>query len=326
MFSDRVVPSLLALAGAVVLPLATIGGPAANAAVASSDGVSFFSGDTTFHAGGHVWAMTFSADSHAAEFFVSTSHEYDSWTFRSAPANLKVNQNTDHATFNAHNSFAPVAFVKLNFTPKQGIWYDCPVGTRLVYYGTMTGSVALVANHRGLKFRAARVRFRSASLTLVNSCTGPTGVLPCANGTWSIGTTTRAAGGTPGLPGRQTYSVRVTKNVRLGRPAGAILGIHVFAKTSQPVFSFAKKTLRVSGGRSRVISGSALLRAVAPATVRFSPCTLNGKSYRARDAFYRASFRSPRGGQLQARSIVAGRIKEPRSGGAIFDIVTLKRA
>jgi hypothetical protein len=321
-------PGLLALAGAVVLSLAPISGAAASPA-AGSPGVVFSSGKATFRVGGHVWTMSISAGSQAAEIVAGTTHESDSWTFSSAPANLKVNASTGGATFDSHNSFAPVAFVKLKFTARSRRHESCLSGSEVVFSGSVSGSVTLVANHKGLKFRSAHAKFRSSSLIVDNSCKVRTVPLPCVNGTWSIGTTSVASGSAPGLPGRQTYQVAVFKTVKLGRPAGAFLGIDVFANTSKPVYNPTKKTLAVTGSRSGGISGSAVLKAAGPGTPGFMPCTLSGKRYRERLEFYVASFTSPKGGEFQARSLVVGRLKVARSGssssGAFFDIVSVKR-
>jgi hypothetical protein len=316
--------SALLVVGAAVLPIATIGGTPANGAVATPAMISFNSGEATFHVGGHAWVMNIQVAGSLAFIALSTTHEFDSWSFGSWPAaDFKANGSTGNATFDSHNSFAPEAFVNLKFTAKSRRSESCSHGSETAVSGSASGSVTLVATKR-LKFKSAHVSFKSPVLLIDRNCVLPPGPVICANGVWTITGGALATGTTPGLPGRETYSMIVNKSVTLARPADALLFIQIFANTSKPVFDAAKKTLDVAGGGP--ISGSALLKATSPPTVHSFRCTLSGKHFKARDASYQGSFTSPKGGELQARSIVVGLIKvtHVKDSSSFFDVVTIK--
>jgi hypothetical protein len=322
---SRFVPGLLTVVGAAVLPLATIGSAPANAAVAAPATISFSSGQATFHVGGHTWVMNITVTGSLAIISVGTTHEFDSWNFTSwPPADFKANATTGNATFDSHNSFAPVAFVNLKFTAKSRRPESCSHGSETAVSGSVSGSVTLVAN-KGLKFKSAHVKSKSPVLLIDHNCTAK-GPVICANGVWTITSSTLATGTAPGLPGRQTYLLDLTKDVMLAQPANAFIFIQVFANTSKPVYNATKNTLRVTG--TRPVSGSALLKATRRLRVDSFPCTLNRKHFKARDVHYEASFTSPKGGELQARSLVAGRLTVTHSPGStsFFDIVAIKPA
>lgn len=322
---SRLVPGLLAVVGAAVLPLATVGAAPANAAVAAPAQVSLSGSGATFHVAAHTWAMSVSVAGSVAIFSVGTTHEFDAWTFGTWPAtDFKANATTGNATFDSHNSFAPFAFVNLKFTAKSRRHESCSHGSETAVSGSISGSVTLVAANKGLKFKSAHVNFKSSTVFIDRNCVLPPGPTICTNGVWDIGGGANANGNTPGLPGRQTYSMIVNKDVTLGRLKDAFIFSQIFANTSKPVFSATKKTLHVAGGGP--ISGSALLKATKSPVVNSFKCTLNGKHFKARDASYEGSFTSPKGGELQARSLVVGLIKvthTPKSD-SFFDIVTIK--
>jgi len=318
----------LALAGAAILSVASLtGAAAANAAPATSTSFSFLSGSATFRVGGHAWrvsVLNFS-DIRSTAIEIDTGHENDQWSFPSSPSLLTVNQRTGNATFNAHNSFAPVAFVTLKFTATKRHKASCTSGSETDFSGSVSGSLTLIANNKGLKFKSAHAQFTGGSLSIDHGCVPPTAPLPCGPGVWSIGSpTVNAAGTASGVPGQRTFVASVFEHVNLKAPKRASIDIGVAASSNKPVFNSTKKTLQVSA--RGVISGSALFKASGPPFVSISKCVLGGKHFKATDTSYTASFTSPRGGVFQTRTIVAGLLKAPRSGLSFFDIITFKRA
>jgi hypothetical protein len=327
---SRGVSRTLVLAGAAVLALSPLGAAAsASAAVpARAPAISFFAGVAKFTVGGHTWSLSISDLGVGDEVGISTTHELDSWVFFSAPAsNLTVNKKTGNATFNAHNSLAPIAFFDLTFHATSRTKEHCHSGSETIFRGRTTGSVTLVANHKGLKFKAAHASFSSPILTIDNGCSNPSGSgsTSCSAGSWNVGGTVSARGPTPTLPERQTFTVGVSMFVELKSPAGTALLTDVLGTGKKPVFNSTKRKLQVNANHSSGISGSAVLTATRRPTLTTSRCTLNGKHYKANDANYMATYASPNGGQITARSILAGRLTLPRSGSASFDIITLKR-
>jgi len=305
------------------------GALAANAAPASSTFIFFSSGGATFKVGGHTWSVSVSSSSaaiHFSDITVATGHESDSWDFSSATSPLSVNQRTGDATFNSHNSFAPVAFVTLKFTTTKKSKASCASGSETVFSGKVSGSLSLIANNKGLKFKSTHVLFAGGSLSIDHGCVPHNIPSVCAPGVWGISTPSspvNAAGTAQGLPGvRTTFVVSIFETISLKAPKGATMSLGVVGSSNKPVFNSTKKTLQASA--RGVISGSVLIKASGPPAVNLFPCVLGGKHFTAHDAFYSAKFVSPLGGQFQTRSIVAGLLKAPRSGTCFFDIITLK--
>jgi hypothetical protein len=317
----------LALAGAAVLSAASLSGAAAaNAAPATSTSFAFLSGGATFRVGGHAWRVSVSnfSDIGTTGIEIDTGHENDQWSFNSSPSLLTVNQRTGNATFNAHNSFAPVAFVTLKFTATKRHKATCTSGSETDFSGNVSGSLTLIAN-RALTFKSAHAQFTGGSLSIDHGCVPPTAPLPCGPGIWIIGSPTVNANGTAsGVPGQRNFVASVFENVKLKTPKGARIDIGVAASANKPVFNSTKKTLQESA--QGVISGSVLFKASGPPSVTTSNCVLGSNHFKARDAVYPATFASPRGGEFQTRTIVAGLLKAPRSGVSFFDIMTFKRA
>jgi hypothetical protein len=331
---SRAVTRPIMLGGAAVLALASLGtataASAASAVVpARAPAISLTSAAAKFTVGGHTWFLTVGDLNPSVNITISTAHEFDAWIFSSASAaTLKVNKKTGNATFNAHNSLAPIAFFNLTFTATSRSKVPCRSGSETDFTGRLAGSVTLVANHKGLKFKSAHARFSLSLLSIDNGCvlrprTGPT---PCFAGFWDAGTTVGASGSAPGLPARRTFSVGITKIVELTSPANTLLDMEVFGTAKKPVFDSKKKKLRVSASGSGGITGSAILTATQRPTSTSSRCAMNGKPYKAHDVNYLGSYISPKGGQFQARSILAGQLKVARTGFATFHIVTLKPA
>lgn len=326
---SRTLSRSLAFAGAAVLLVAAASGAAAaNAAPARSTSIALFSGSATFRVGGHTWSVSVTNIGgvvHLTEIGIATGHETDGWDFNLARSILSVNQRTGDATLNSRNSFAPVAFVKLKFTTTKRRKASCTSGSETNFSGSVSGSLTLIANHRGLKFQSARARFTGGSISIDHDCIMRTPPSLCAPGTWGIGSpTVNVAGTAQAQPGqRTTFVASIFETVNLKAPAGAMHNIGVSGSSSKPVFNSSKRTLRLSA--RGVISGAALMKASGRPAVNSFPCVLGGKHFKASDVIYTARFASPKGRQFQARSIVAGLLKAPRSGFSLFDIITLKR-
>jgi hypothetical protein len=327
---SRKISLSLAFGGAAVMLVAASGGAAAaNAAPGSTTSITFFSGSATFRVGGHTWSVSVANIGGAVHFTdigIATGHETDDWTFNLTRSILTVNQRTGDATLNSRSSFAPVAFAKLKFTTNKRQKASCTKGSETIFSGSVSGSLTLIANHKGLKFQSAHVRFTGGLVSIDHGCITRIPPSPCAPGVWNNGSPTVNASGTAqALPGeRTTFVASIFETINLKAPTGATVNIGVAASENKPVFNSTKKTLQVSA--RGVISGAALITASGPPAVNSFPCVLGGKHFKARDVTYTAKFASPKGSQFQARSIVVGLLRAPRSGFSLFDIITLKRA
>lgn len=324
---SRAVSGSFVLAGVAMLSLAPVASaPPATAAVATqSPDISLFSGNARFHVGGHSWVLSVFTFSGSVGIDLSTTHELDSWNFNDVPkADLKTNASTGTATLNVHSALAPVVFANLRFSPRTKVEASCPSGFAIIFDGKVTGSISLVANHSGLKFRSKHVTFTGSTLDFDHQCMTPSGPTACISGFWNVGRAVTASGNGPGLPGRHTFFVNISKTAALRAPKHAIVSHEIFGVASKPVFNSKAKRLSVKA--IRVVKGSAALVATAPPSVITSSCTIGNQHFKQREASYFGSFRSPAGGQLRARSLVAGLIKVARSGRAFFDVITLKKA
>lgn len=286
--------------------------------------VTMFSGDATFHVGGHTWLVSVLASSGFAAFGASTTHEFDSWGFNSVPnSDLAVNASTGAATFSAHSSLAPVAFAKLRFTPTSRHNASCSSGSETVFEGRSTGSITLAASST-VKFKSARVTFRAGFVDVDHGCNFRTGNA-CIAGSWNLSPNTgpQAFGNTPGLPVRQRYTVDVIKSVNLKAPKNANVTFDVVGTASKPVY--ASKTKRLSVKASGVVKGSAVIVATQAPSITNSTCTLNHKRYASHEVLYlSAKYSSPAGGEFHARSLIGGLIKVSRHSSGSFDIMTFK--
>lgn len=317
----------LVLAGVAVLSLAPLASAvsASAAPAARPPAISLFGGSTTFRVGGHTWNLSIFVVAGTAGIDLSTTNELDTWSFLAVPkSDLKANASTGKATFNAHNAMAPVAFANLKFTPTSRHKASCRSGSEVFFDGRVTGSISLVANHKGLKFRSAHATFKGSSLDVDHQCVAPAGTAACASGIWSVGSTAVALGSSGGLPGRQTYFVSINKTVNLSAPKHASVSYEVFGSGSKPVFNSKRKSLSVKG--TKVVKGSAVIVAQGSPFVTTFKCTLNHTKFKLRDASYSGNYSSPSGGQFQGRSIVGGLLKVARSGFGFFDIISLKKA
>jgi hypothetical protein len=324
---SRTITRPLVLAGVAALSLTplAIAAPAGAAAGARAPSIGFFGGVAKFHVGGHAWVMSISDFSGFGDISISALHESDTWFFPAVPkSDLRANVRTGKATFNARNSLAPVAFANLRFVPSSRHKVSCHTGSQTIFDGRITGSITLVANHRGLKFTSAHVVFRSSSLTIDRQCNGPSGPGPCFAGFWNTfgPGPTSVTGDSLGLPGQRTYSIDVIKQITLRAPKNASVTYGVFGAAKKPVFDSKRKRLSVQG--IGVVKGSAVLAGSGPPIVMHSRCLIGRRHFKARSATYSGSYTSPRG--FSVRSIAAGLLKVGRSGGASFQIVTFTRA
>jgi hypothetical protein len=324
---SRVIPRSLILVGAFALsfaPLAIV--TPAGASARSGTAITLFSGDTSFSADGHNWSLSINAFNKVASIELTTTDEDDSWTFLSVPAkDLNANSKTGHAIFKSRNSLAPIASISLNFTATGEKKQACESGSEMVFTGHISGSVTLVASSK-VKFTSAQVKFSSPFLDFNHTCVAKTsgGANACFGGFWRAGSTIPAIGDTPGLAS-EALTVSISKRVVPKAPKNVILTSDVFGSESKPVFNSKKKTLSVkaSGG---LIAGSALLTSKELPSVQTSTCISKGKKFKASDAEYLGKYASPSGHQLTGQSAILGKLTLAKTGSAIFDIITFKKA
>jgi hypothetical protein len=326
---SRTVSRALVVAGVAVVSLAALGGVSACGA-ASASGLPvarFFSGDARFTVGGHTWILSVSDAGYSVDIDISTGREHDSWSITPVPAaDFKANDRTGSASLNTRNALAPLAFLKITFAAAGRRAMSCRSGTGTIFTGTATGSVTLLANYRGLRFRSAHARFRGGKLILDRGCVTRV-ASSCFAGSWfAPGATIDALGNTPGLPGRRFFDVTVDKHFPLKAPLLGNVYIDIVGRGIKPVFNSKKKELSVRAGPHGPVTGSAVLSASAPRGFERSSCTLDGQHFKDQIASYRGTYVSPKGGQFRARSLVAGLLQAKRTGFAEFIIVTLRHS
>jgi hypothetical protein len=285
-----------------------------------------FSGDTNFSADGHNWSFSINAFNKVTSIELATTGEDDSWTFLSVPASdLNANSETGHAIFKSRNSLKPIASISLDFTATGERKQVCESGSEKVFTGHISGSVTLVASSK-VKFASAQVKFSSPVLDFNKDCVAKTSGGPnaCFDGFWRAGSTIPAIGDTPGLAS-EALTMSISKRVVPKAPKNVIMTSDVFGSESKPVFNSKKKTLSVkaSGG---LIAGSALLASKEPPSVHTSMCSSKGKKFKATDAEYLGKYASPSGHLLVGQSAILGRLALAKTGTAIFDIITFKKA
>jgi hypothetical protein len=323
---SRVIPRSLVLVGATALTLAPVAIAApASASAKSAASISLFSGDTKFTADGHNWVLEITAFSGATTIGLETTNEQDGWTFLTSASTFTVNAKTGHATFRSHNTLAPIAFINLSFTATKHKKQACVSGSETVFTGHISGSVTFIASSK-VKFKSAHVDFSSPFVTVDKACIAkiPGGGNTCFGGFWNAGSAVTASGNTPGL-GSAPLTASISKTVVLKKPAGATMTGIVFGSQSKPIFNSKKRTLSVkaSGG---LIAGSALLTSKEPPDVQTSTCVSKGKKFKATDADYFAKYASPTGHQFVGQSVILGKLTAAKTGSAIFDIITFKKA
>jgi hypothetical protein len=324
---SRVIPCTLVLVGAAALSLAPLAiATPADASAKSGTAITLFSGDTKFSADGHNWSFSINAFNKVASIELTTTDEDDSWTFLSVPASdLNANSKTGHAIFKSRNSLAPIASISLSFTATKHKKQACKSGSETVFTGNISGSVTLVASGK-VKFSSAHVNFSSPFLDFNHTCVAKTsgGGNVCFGGFWRAGSPIPAIGDTPGLA-PAALTVSISKRVVPKAPKNVIMTSDVFGSESKPVFNSKKKTLSVkaSGG---LIAGSALLTSKEPPSVQTSTCVSKGKKFKASDAEYLGKYASPSGHQLVGQSVILGKLALAKTGSALFDIITFKKA
>jgi hypothetical protein len=326
---SRVIPRSLVLAGAAALtlaPLAVAAAPASASPAKSAPVVTLFSGGAKFSADGHNWVLEIDSFGGTDEIELTTTGEDDTWTFLSVPASdLKANAKTGHATFKSANSLKPVAFISLTFNPTKAKKQACKSGSETVFTGHISGSVTFNASSK-VTFKSAHVSFSSPFLDIDQGCVTKTsgGANECFGGFWSVGSAISAVGETPGLT-PETLTVSIDKGIALKAPKNSTMSSDVIGGESKPAFNSKKKTLSVkaSGGP---VTGSALLTPTGPATVHTSTCVFKGKKFKASDAEYFAKYASPKSHQFVGQSIILGKLDVARTGFAIFDLMTFKKA
>jgi hypothetical protein len=322
---------LASLAGATTASAATTGKPLTE--------VSLFGGPAKFTLGGHTWELSVAAEapiiagaSYSTVIGLTTANESDGWVFEVTPkADVSASASTGAFTLDSRSAFAPTVSVDVAFKATSHKAVSCAKGSETDFSGSLTGSVSLVANGKGLVFRSAHAKFRTSRVIVDRGCV--TKGNPCSAGFWgadgpssgSAGGQIVAAGDTPGLPGQRSYDVTIGDDIMLPAPQFSYEDIIVFQKAKSETYDSQHKRLTIDAGSGRV-SGSVALTATHQESSSTSKCTVNGKSYKDSDVSYTASYASAAGHLLEAKSYVTGLIKMPASGSGEFDISTFKKA
>jgi hypothetical protein len=324
--------------GLALAPLAAVTSASAATTGKPLTETSLFGGPVTITAGGHTWKLSVAAEapliageSYSTVIGLSTSSEEDGWVYEITPkADVSASASTGAFSLDSHSAFEPSASVNVKFKATSHKAASCAKGSETLFTGTLTGSISLVANGKGLKFKVSHARFGPSRVIVDRGCI--TKGNPCSAGAWGAETTPTVSGGeivaageTPGLPGQRRFEVSVGDDFPLSAPAEAFENIIVFQNSKSIAFDSKHKKLTIDAGSGRV-SGSVVLTSMHKLNSSTSKCTANGKSYKDSDIAYNASFASPAGHSIQARSFVVGTIKLPASGTGQFDIATFKKA
>jgi hypothetical protein len=322
------VPRCLVIVGAAALSLAPLAvvTPAGASPTKSAPSITLFSGAAKFSAAGQNWVFSITAFGHTALISVISTHEDDGFTFLSVPAGaMRVNAKTGHANYRTGNALTPIAAVNLTFSPTKAKKQACKSGSETIFSGRLAGSVALTANKK-LTFKSSHVSFTSPILDVDNKCVAKNGGggNECFGGFWSVGSAVTAIGETPGLI-PEGIGLSVTKSVVPKAPKNATESSAVIGSQSKPSFNSKKRTLSVKAS-SGPVTGSALLTASGPPSVRHFTCTLKGKKVKASDSEFFGKYASPSGHQFVGQSVLLGKVVVAAKGDAVFDIVTFKKA
>jgi hypothetical protein len=170
------IPSLIA-----VMVVSALSGPSAVGATigrpAAAGGETTFEltgGSAAFKVGGRLWHISPFDYGAVVGVSLSTTNESDQWEQRQPPASdLVVNPTTGQAVFDTHSSLKPLASFDLSFAPQSQKALSCQTGSATDVTGTLTGSLSLTANSKGLAFRSAHVSMRSATVEIDHDCRRP---------------------------------------------------------------------------------------------------------------------------------------------------------
>jgi hypothetical protein len=326
---SRAASRSLTIAGAAAIALVPLTSAASANAKPTSPKPTFTlsSGSARFKVNGHTWLVTTADFGRSGQIEIATTNEDDLWFFDSIPASdLTANARTGDATLDTHSSFSPVAVVSMKFRPASHQKVVCEKGSETEFSGTLTGSISVTANHKGLKFKSRRVSLRSSTLIVDYGCVMPPGPAVCTPAVWTLGATVEALGNAPSWPARRSNSFFVETYRKVPAHPGARLFINVHQSEATPVFDSKKKQLTVRASGSGPITGSATITSTGIADMGTQRCVVNGKHYKESDVEYTATYASPKGHQIVGHSLVVGEVKLPSSGSGFFDIAAFKRA
>jgi hypothetical protein len=326
---------------AAVAPPGAVAAPARPAAT----GMSYtLSGTASFKSGGHTWQLLVSVEggrigsllgSTSARLQFSTSHlggtETDSWSAVNISPSAFTLGAGNSATVDTGTDLSPIAALTLTFSSKSHAKADCASGSGTVYSGKMSGSVSLAAG-RDLTLSGRKVTFSKPTLEIEHACLAPT---PCPLSSWAGSGATAfpppsplvvAGGFTAGRPGhpQEITSVGgVYKATELTSLVGVTRGAGGSVTNAVPKYRASSKTLTVSGSRSGLVTGRAVIDHVRLEGHRRFTCTVAGRKYTATESQYAGTFASTT--TFEARTLLAGTIKTASHGIGTFTFVTLKR-
>jgi hypothetical protein len=318
--------------------LATLGA-VTPASAAASFSYFFNSGTIAIKAGGNTWDLRVSMIGGSGTapvttgVVIETPHlsgtELHNWSMQMPAADVTVNSSTGAASIDSHSDLSPVASLSLTFKPTAHTAGTCTSGSQTDYSGTLSGSVTLTTGLKGLKLSDTTASFSAPNTLDVSfACVPPA---PCQFATWagpipSSAMTPIASGITAGTPGKPVQFAEVGRTVSLSAPAGANRQDLGEVPAPAPVFSQKAKSLSVKGASSGIVTGSAVLSKTTLISSGSQPCMAGGTAYTETFSEYTAaSFASPAGHQFEARTILTGTLKAPRTGKGEFDLVTLKK-
>ncbi len=323
----------IVIVAAAVLALGAVGGtPQAGAARTTPPlYYNLYAGAAKFNVDGRTWRISpsYLGEPQVVEIELSTANETDDWQASFAPAaDLVVNSSTDAATFRTHNTLAPLAFIDLKFSPTSRKTVTCETGSATDVTGTLTGTLSLTANHRGLKFKSSRVSMPKSTLEIDYSCIPPPVETECELGFYEFGSKYFGTGAAPGLalPGRHTYVAGVESDQAVTAPAHTVFLLGVYQDSAAPVFNSKTRQLSIKVTGKGPVTGSAVVTSKGTPETEAVPCTLDGKQYTQDQTSYSGTYDSPKGHQYEAHSLVIGEVKVPRTGDGFFYITRLKAA
>jgi hypothetical protein len=322
---------------AVTLSLATLGAAAAPASAATNLSYFLTAGTVGITSGGHTWKLNVSLIGGSSggpvtiDVLIETPHlsgtEIHDWGMQMPGADFTVNKTTGAATINSHSDLSPVASLNLSYKPTSHTAGTCSSGSETDYLGTLTGSVTLTTDLKGLKLSDAKATFSTPnSLQVEAACAPP---LACSFASWGGGlggapTAPGAAGIAAGTPGHLVHFADVTRKVSLPAPAGATRIDGADVKATAPVFNSKAKSLTVKGVASGAVTSAGVISGAKLVTPGKETCTLDGTTYTQTSTSYNeASWSSST--QFEAQTILTGTLKVATTGSGEFSVITLKK-
>ena len=333
----RTAPRLLGAATAVAMSVAALGAVAPPVAAATNASYFFTSGTVGITSGGHTWKLQVSLIGGSSsgpvivDVLIETPHlsgtEIHDWGMQMPGADFTVNQATGAATIDSHSDLSPVAALDLTYKPTAHSAGTCSSGSETDYTGTLTGSVTLTTDLKGLKLSDATATFGTPNTLQVDkACVPP---VPCSFASWGggiggVSTMPIAAGIAAGKPGHLVHFADVTKKVSLPAPAGATRDDGAEVQATAPVFNAKAKSLTVKGLASGAVTGTGVISGAKMVTSGSETCAVDGTTYTQKSTSYdEASWSSST--QFTASTILTGTLKVPTTGTGDFDLITLTK-